>query len=572
MPTESQAADARRVLTERAVQLEDIDKQTGALATDCNQQVQLIAEETEPEIDRLRALVRENRAALAAAEEQKRARIAAATKQWKEKTKVLQTKRKQIQASSVVQRSLLASVRKMPSELLVNIFEHFVRQGGRPWTLALVSVAWNKVVLSTCSVWSTIYVKIDHTSTATANSSLRRLEAHLRRAGPCTLLDIHLRFAESGGGIAEQDLKACELIGGRDMLARWRSATLINTPPNFHGRLKPLFAHPLPHLQSFSIKSRSFNNHLETFLEMIDTSAKAFRMLSVDQWAPTDLGAYPNLLKRVEVLRYVLLSTNDNRSDWSQTVYRSLSRMRALKEVELSGNTVAHNRTHDWMQGVEIATFLRLHISPDLFAPQGGYLLNLRRLSLIHCTNFSQQPRIKTPNLRFLKVVGDFSVASYFEVPILDNLSFISDIQILTRHSTKEEERVLKSLCDNPFGALKTRRLQLKVIALTWAIEFLKKIPGLECLTILEHPNRALSIDLFAALKEVEDVVQVDGPPQRKMVVCPNLQNLTVNIPSRRWPSISKWVAEVVTVRRNLGETFEGVALKYEHHSQEHGT
>jgi hypothetical protein len=139
MPTESQAAEAQQLLTQHAVQLEDIDKEIEALAVDRDQQVQSVMEETGPEIRRLRAL-EQHQAALAAIGEQKKTRIATINKQWKRKSGALLTKRKRIQVSSDEQHSLLASVRKLPSELLVNVFEHFVREGGSPWTLPLVSL------------------------------------------------------------------------------------------------------------------------------------------------------------------------------------------------------------------------------------------------------------------------------------------------------------------------------------------------------------------------------------------------------------------------------------------------
>lgn len=53
MPTEGQAAEAQRVLTKHAFQLEDIDKNIKALIVDRNQQVQSIVEETGLEIKRL---------------------------------------------------------------------------------------------------------------------------------------------------------------------------------------------------------------------------------------------------------------------------------------------------------------------------------------------------------------------------------------------------------------------------------------------------------------------------------------------------------------------------------------
>jgi len=53
MPTESQAAEAQRVLTEHVVQLDDIDNRIGALVVDRDQQVQSIVEETGLEIKRL---------------------------------------------------------------------------------------------------------------------------------------------------------------------------------------------------------------------------------------------------------------------------------------------------------------------------------------------------------------------------------------------------------------------------------------------------------------------------------------------------------------------------------------
>ena len=235
-----------------------------------------------------------------------------------------------------MQHSLLASVRKLPSELLVNIFEHFIREDGSPWTLARVSVAWSKVVLKTCSLWSTIPVEIDSTSIRTANSSLKRLEAHL--------LDIRLLFKpESTGDTTKQIFKPCELIGGRDMLARWRSVTLMQSPFNLtQEQLESLFAHPIPNLHSLSIGSRCTSRLPTILLKMIDTSTQVFRILSFPQQSwPMDLRVYPNLLKCTEVLRYTI---NEEEFPYEPSLSESLPLMRALKEVELSGSIVAHHK------------------------------------------------------------------------------------------------------------------------------------------------------------------------------------------------------------------------------------
>jgi len=563
MPTESQAAEAQRLLAQHAVRLEDVDKKIEALVVNRDQQFQLVVEETGAEIKKLRALIKEHQVALAAIEEQKKARIAAINRQWKADTGALQTKRNRIQVSSDVQHSLLASIRKMPSELLVNIFEHFVREGGSPWTLALVSVAWSKVVFSTCSFWSTIHVKIDTKSARTANSSLTRLKAHLRRAGTRSLLDLHLCFftIESRRPVTQQILKACELIGGRDMLARWRSVTLVQPPLTLtQEQLEPIFAHPLPNLHSLTVQLRCRGSLLDIVLKLIDTSAKAFRILSVDQRVKMDLRAYPNILKRVEVLRYT-----NNKEEYlgRPALFGSLSLMRALQVVKLPGSVVAHHQTQDWMRSVKKATFFGLDMgSTSLFDPQREYLLNLRRLSLVRCSPPSYQPsRIKTPNLRVLKVVGDLAVTSCFDIPILDDLSLISHIRTWTRHSGKREEEVLRAICWIPSKIPRSRHLQLQTIASpARTVEFLKEMPELERLTIQEHPIVGLSYDLFAALKEVvEDVVHADGSSQRKMAVCPALQNLTIKAPSASWPHLSEWVTEVVAVRQSLGEPFEGV-------------
>lgn len=563
MPTESQAAEARRVLTEHAVQLEDIDKKIEALGVNRDQQVQLIVDETGPEIKRLRALLKEHQEALLVVKEQKRTHIEAVDKQWKEKTRALQTKRIRIQTSSNVQHSLLAPVRKIPSELLASIFEHFVREGGSPWTLALVCVAWNKVVFSTRTSWSTIHVEIDLNSIRTATLSRKRLEAHLRRAGTRTLLDVRVFFkSESKRTSTTQILKSCELIGGRDMLARWRSVTLVQPPSKLTPEQLALFAHPLPNLHSLSIEWEFSSNLLDILLKMIDASAKVFRSLSICQWTETDFGAYPNILKRVEVLRG---THNERQYAHKPALSESLSSMRALKEVELPGVIVKHSLNLDWMRSVEKATFTRLDLgSTNIFDPQKEYHHNLCQLSLIHCSpSYPQQLQIKAPNLRFFKVVGDLEVASCFDTPVLDDLVLISGVRAWTRDSEKREEEVLKGLRDNPSLILKIRHLQLETMASpARTIEFLKKLSVLERLTVQEHPTRTLS-DLFAALKETEDAVHADGSSsQRKMVVCPTLHNLTVKAQSKSCPHISAWITEVVTVRRNVGETFEGVALE----------
>lgn len=571
MPTESEAAEAKRLLIQHAVQLGDLDKNIEALATDCDEQVHSVMEETGPDITRLRALVKEHQAAIEAIEEQNETRIAAIKKRWKEKTEALQTKRKRIQVSSDIQHSLLAPVRKLPLELLVNVFEDFVRDGGSPWTLAVVSVAWRKAMFSICSLWSTINVGIDTTSAKSATSSLKRLEAHLLRSGTHSLLDLRLSFrSEHKSPTKKQVLKACKIIGGSDMLARWRSVTLIQPPSKlFQQELEPFFAHPLPNLHSLSVETEQSNGLLNILLEMIDTSAKAFRILLVNERTLSDLRAYSNTLKHVEVFR----CRDDGRDHWHRPDFEFLSFMRSLKEIELPGSIVEQFRTQEWMRSVQKATFFRLDIKLFDFQMeyQKEYLLNLCQLTLSRCSSTSSRDlRIKTPNLRVLKVVEDLAITCCFDTPILDDLCLISHRRIWINVSENREYGVLKGLYGNSFGAPKTRHLQLDTIApVEEIIEFLKKKPELERLTILENPTVALSYDLFAALKEVvEDVIHADGPSQSKMAVCPTLQNLTIKVQppsqfrsSEHQAHLSKWVTEVVTVRRNSGETFEGVVV-----------
>ena len=598
MPTESQAAEARRLLTQHAVQLKDIDQKIKDLVVYRDQQVQSVLEKTEAEI---KGLQEGHQAALTAIKEQKRTRISAIQRRWKEKTVLLRTEREQIQLSSYAQRFILAPVRKLPLELLVNIFEHFICEDGSPWTLALVSVAWSEVMFSTCSLWSKVHVDINTACTKSANSLLRRLKAHLRRAGTRCLLDVHLvcKF-EYAKHTTKQVLKACELIGGRDMLERWRSVTLIGGPFALtQEQLEPLFAHPLPNLRSLSVESKRSNLLLDILNEMIDTSAKALRILSVDKRTLGCLIDYPNTLQRVEVLRYT------DESVYHLAQLEAFPLMRALKEVEVTGYILEHCQTPDWIRGVETATFFRLSTSPTiLFDPQKDYLHNLRQLSLISCPPFYlQRPWIKTPNLRVLKVDGHLETASFFDTPILDDLCLISHVR--TMHLGNHESVVFRDLYNSPFGAPKIRHLQLNTVATTAeTIEFLKKVPWLERLTIQEFPYGSLSYDLFAALKEVaEDVVHSDGPPQGemamcptyqnltmqarftgrphlsevvteavpvrsnpppqgKMALCPTLQNLTIKTVLTTRPELSEWVTEVVTVRRNLGESFEGIVLR----------
>jgi hypothetical protein len=414
-------------------------------------------------------------------------------------------------------------------------------------------------VSSTCSLWSTISVDVDTTSTRTANSSLKRLEAHLRRAGTRSLLDLRLFFrTESRRPTTKQILKACELIGGRDMLARWRSLTLIKPPFILsQEQLEPLFAHPLPNLHSLSVGSGCSSGLLDILLKMIDSSSKAFRVL--DQWEHTDLTPYPNILKRVEVLRY----RDREKYHWPDLL-KSISLMRALNEVELPGNIVPHRP--EWMGSVRRATFFEVDVfSVNFFNSQKESFRNLRQLSLIRPCGFPiRQLWIKIPNLRVLEVVGDFAIISCFDTPILDDLCLISPTHIWIIVLGSGDEEVLEGLCNHPSWFPKTRHLRLETNASpAHTIEFLKKMPGLERLTIQEHPLLTLSYDLFVALKEVEEeVVHADDSPRRKMAVCPSLQDLTIKTRSTSSPHLSEWVTEVASVRRNSGQTFEGVARR----------
>ncbi|KAJ7609101.1 hypothetical protein FB45DRAFT_375288 [Roridomyces roridus] len=162
----------------------------------------------------------------------------------------LQAERMQLSDYHSHNTSILSPLRRMPPEVLVQIFLWTLpslqeRSGGvfdtqgSPWTLAQVSSRWRGISLSTASLWSTVHVDFDHDLRHPEHSDI--LQTQLQR---CGTLNLHIHFYGRDEADSTEQLELFDLL--LEHSARWEaldiqlSSALVPRLAQLRGRLPSL--------------------------------------------------------------------------------------------------------------------------------------------------------------------------------------------------------------------------------------------------------------------------------------------------------------------------------------------
>lgn len=155
--------------------------------------------------------------------------------------------------------ALLSPIRRLPPELLAEIFQHSLpsypqtpRTSQAPLLLCRVCSQWRSISMSTSSLWCSIGIDIE------APSTLVTLQTMLERSGSRHSLDISLHFPPGqsvkhytyDGHITEKILSAIISVS-----SRWRDLYIQNVPFSWAQRIYNIPAKDLASLESLTLLS-----------------------------------------------------------------------------------------------------------------------------------------------------------------------------------------------------------------------------------------------------------------------------------------------------------------------------
>jgi hypothetical protein len=171
---------------------------------------------------------------LNALEEEENQGRAAIRLEFKQRSEVLLEKRAATKDQLARQRSLLASVRKVDEDALIQIFDYFVNAGGSPWALAHTCSRWRGVVLSSHHLWSGILITTNVEAEVVRRregkevcNSLGQLRRAIRRVGDAPI-DLSISFNWSHTAL-DVESAAAMIIAVAKTCSQWRTLHVENS-------------------------------------------------------------------------------------------------------------------------------------------------------------------------------------------------------------------------------------------------------------------------------------------------------------------------------------------------------
>ncbi|KAJ7646498.1 hypothetical protein FB45DRAFT_1051184 [Roridomyces roridus] len=161
--------------------------------------------------------------------------------------------RTELRRSIVTHRSILSPIRRLPNELLAEIFTAAVKDAFRgsdrldclspwsqpPWTLARVCRRWAAIVLGTPSMWSRIFLNLDAIGAGPGAVALTEL-LHQRSGGLPLSITMNERYNSETRGVLDVVFTHCERWQHWELLVSRGSPLLLDIPTAHAGRLPNL--------------------------------------------------------------------------------------------------------------------------------------------------------------------------------------------------------------------------------------------------------------------------------------------------------------------------------------------
>jgi len=404
---------------------------------------------------------------------------------WKQKQAELKTQMKQIERHLVRQREFVAPVKRLPSEVLSEIFMIQVDCGDSPWTLLRVCRLWKVVASSTSHIWRHIQIaerreQFDSGTSFQDCFTNAHFEKALSRTGAAPLsISISISIATLRSWAIDLDLAADpnRLFALFATLARVldRCDTLVlkQTRQPLSAEHKKLFT-TLEFPISSSLRSLHMGRGWEVIAQKLlvacNHESTALRELSVD----TDDRVLVQSLSDYQILLKRLTSFSATGPQVPKNVFAA---MQCLSYFSQTNNDLALPQASSVTELVQEVQFISVTFL-DVGARQ---FTNLRKLVLRRCKIPQQPGAIKAPVLDTLICEGQsWLPVLVFDCPLLLHLELGGGAH--TKAKVKEEVNQLLDL-DGQFVHLKALKINL-VMSDAVLIAILKKLAALEHLSI----------------------------------------------------------------------------------------
>jgi len=413
---------------------------------------------------------------IAAISERYDAQVQQMTISWKQKQAELKTEKKQIERRLTRQREFVAPVKRLPSEMLSEIFMIQVDCGDSPWTLLRVCRLWRVVASSTPHLWRHIQIAEDRqidSGTSFQNCFTNsHFEKALSRTGAAPL---SISITDVRSYTSDLAAESKRLFALFSTLAKVfdRCDTLVLKQIHRLAEYEELFT-TLEFPISSSLRSLRIGWVLEVIVQKLlvalNHKSTALRELWVDTCdhdLVQSLSNYQILLKRL---------TSFSATDF-QVPTNVFAAMRCLSYFSQTNDYLALPQASSATELVQEAQFIGLTFL-DVGTRQ---FTNLRKLVLRRCKIPLQPGAIKAPVLDTLIYAGEsWLPVLVFDCPLLSHLELEGGAD--TKAKAKKEVNQLLGL-DGRFVHLKALKIDL-VMSDAVLIAILKNLAALEHLSI----------------------------------------------------------------------------------------
>ena len=427
-------------------------------------------------------------------------------------------------------KSFVAPIRRLPFEILGELFLAYLATGGSPWELTRICKSWRHSAINTPRLWSRIHVAVqplrNRYPTPPASrwsksgeycDTPERLERALRRAG-ATLLNLVLELRETDswllplrsivGDERQKTLEALlKLISG-DRMVQWKSVLLITSTSLPLGYLEG----NLERLESFEMDWRGGTGEFhKKLLDSIDQTSMNLRMLKFTGGLPM------GYMERTWWDRLTELCLDSV----SRQNLSSLLRQ-CVKLVKLTlGLSFSNENTT--ITEVNVPTLRELVLSSCDMANLSSLLLpQLETLVLRHCADGPAGACLPAPanltNLRKLTLDStEINILGNIVAPKLEEL----ELRFSRVPYKKQVTAALKA-----FNTGVKQHAALRVLKITNAL-----VPDAGLKTMLELTPNLTHLTLSGALggRKILDALASKNKNKRKGWLCPVLHTLEID-------------------------------------------
>lgn len=427
-------------------------------------------------------------------------------------------------------KSFIAPIRRLPFEILGELFLAYIDIGGSPWELTRICKSWRLSAINTPRLWSRIHVALQPlrnryptppalrwSKSGEYCDTPERLERALRRAG-ATPLDLVLELRETDGWLLplrsvmgderQKTLEALlKLISGERMV-QWKSVLLIASAPLPLGYLEG----NLERLESFEMDWRGGTDEFhKKLLDSIDQTSMNLRMLKFTGGLPV------RYMERTWWNRLTELCLDSvTRQNLPSLLCQCVKLVKLT--LGLSFSTEAATITE-----VNVPTLRELILSSCDMANLSNLLLpQLETLVLRHCADGPPGACLPAPAklTNLLKLTLDsteINILGHIVAPKLEEL----ELRFSRVPYKKQVTAALKA-----FNSRVTQHPALRVLKITNAL-----VPDAGLKTMLEMSPNLTHLMLSGALggRKILDTLAAKNKSKRKGWLCPILTTLEID-------------------------------------------